>query len=154
MPSTTALFIPKGIQRHLFWDSTVKGWKHSGASVATAMSCSTACGKHVTTHYYSNPKYLKLFRLKVSYERGLICLKHEKHNTEVNWHYPHFHKSLQLLTDILQFKQEGTQIYTGVSTVRQNVWSMNKPALPSTACHCINEKQMHMSLSPLHLHYT
>lgn len=54
----------------------------------------------------------------MSYESGLICLKHEKHNTEVSWHYPRFHKPLQL-TDILQFKGERSQIYTGISTVRQ-----------------------------------
>lgn len=117
--STTGLFTPKGIQGRSFWDSTVKGWKHSGVLVAKAMSCSISCGKHVTMHYCSNPKYLKLFRPKVSSESRLICLKHEKRNTEVSWHYPHFHKPLQLLTDVLQFKQERSQIHPGISTVRQ-----------------------------------
>lgn len=120
------------------------------------MSCPVSHGK-CYTEYCSNPKYLKLFRLKVSCGSGLICLKHEKHNTEVSWHYPHFHKPLQLLTDILQVKQERSQIHTGISTVRQKrVWSVPKPAVPSSACHCAPEKQVHMyvsfSSSPSALH--
>lgn len=100
----TGLFTPKGTQRCTFWDSMIKGWEHSGVLVATAMSWSVPHGKCATILHCSNPKHLKLFRPQISNESGLICLKHEKHNTEISWHYPHFHKPLLLLTDILQFK--------------------------------------------------